>query len=169
MKKVNIRGLYFKGVLPKMRTLEVDDELFVKLQNNPSREMFVELLNIDPKYEHLFRRFQVQYNGQIIFSTKGTEYPCDKQPWDEELELERSIAGDCNDMKAFRAVTKEQIANYRKELEIALRKIANDYPEMNYDDDFINSEVYDYTNDTTIKMLIANGDTPEEYADLITM
>lgn len=83
MKTIQIRALYFKAVKPAMKTISVTDEFFDQIPSGVPATLLAQLLDLRCGTEYV-RRFQIQYEGEIIYSSpngSAEEYPCDSKPW----------------------------------------------------------------------------------------
>lgn len=83
MKTIKLRALWFMACKPKMVEVEVTDEFFDQIPCGIPEEQLSQLLDLHVPLEKV-RRFQIQYNGEIIYSSRNKSslgYPCDKQPW----------------------------------------------------------------------------------------
>lgn len=82
MKTIKIRALYFKAVMPAMKTMDVDDDFFEQIPCGIPDSQLAHMLGLrNPDY---VRRHQVQYEGEIIYASPNRadiEYPCDSRPW----------------------------------------------------------------------------------------
>ena len=83
MKTIKIRALWHKAVKPKMKEISVTDEFFDQIPCGIPEAQLVQLLGLQ-SLEEKVRRFQIQYDGEIIWSSpnrSSSNYPCDSCPW----------------------------------------------------------------------------------------
>lgn len=83
MKTIKIRALYFKAVRPAMKTIEVTDDFFDQIPCGIPESQLAKLVGLSISTDYV-RRFQIQYDGRIIYSSPNkadVEYPCDSRPW----------------------------------------------------------------------------------------
>lgn len=175
MKTIQLRALWYKPCTPKMKTVTVDDDFFAQIPDGIPNAQLKQMLDITI-YDHNIRRYQIQYEGKIIYSSPGAEYPCDSVPWDEATERNRERQLDMEERKYEREVRKrakqitaEQIAEFRKGVADTIRGYNKTQNDVFFDEEYIHHEAYVYLSDKEVADMIAREQTPEEYADMITM
>lgn len=175
MKTIQLRALWYKACLPKMKTVEVDDGFFDQIQDGIPTAQLKEMLGIKIDDHHI-RRYQIQHEGRIIYSSPGAEYPCDTMPWNEKEERDRIRQFEKEDLKYERKVrskakqvTAAQIEMFRKVVADTIRGYNTTCTGVFFDEEYIYHEAYVYLKDKDVADMIARENTPESYADMITM
>ncbi|MCM1380200.1 MAG: hypothetical protein NC044_08960 [Prevotella sp.] len=65
-----------------MKTLQVDDDFFDQITCGIPESQLAQMIGVVSVDK--VRRYQIQYEGKIIYSSPGPEYPCDKVPWKQK-------------------------------------------------------------------------------------